>query len=203
VAPSTKTASAQRRWRELAAEAESCTACDLFRDATQTVFGAGDVGAAVVLVGEQPGDVEDLEGVPFAGPAGRMLDEVLEELGVDRSAVYVTNAVKHFKWKPRGKRRIHQKPNASEIEACHPWLERELAVVDPRLVVAMGATAARAVLGRPVTISSVRGRILDEAEPPAVVTIHPSAILRARDDREAMRRGFRDDLALAFGSVER
>lgn len=183
----------------VAAEAAGCTRCDLYRRATQTVFGEGTVGARLLLVGEQPGDSEDRDGHPFVGPAGRVLDAALREAGVDPVDVYVTNAVKHFKWEPRGKRRIHKRPSASEIQACHTWLEQEVALVRPRVVVCLGATAARAVLGRPTTISSVRGQVLDRAgDVPVVVTIHPSAVLRARDDaRAAARRGLVSDLALA------
>jgi DNA polymerase len=157
-----------------------------------------------VLVGEAPGDVEDREGEPFVGPAGRVLDDILDELGVDRRTLYVTNAVKHFKWTPRGKRRIHQKPNAAEIVACHQWLERELAAVRPNVVVALGATAARSVLGRPVTISTTRGQVLHDHDPTVVVTIHPSAILRADgSDRRSMTTGLRNDLRLAFEHAHR
>ena len=183
-----------------AAEAAECTRCDLYRRATQTVFGEGRVGAPIMLVGEQPGDREDLDGHPFVGPAGRLLDAALDEAGLGSRDVYVTNAVKHFKWEPRGKRRIHKKPSAVEIQACHLWLEEELRLVEPDVVVCLGTTAARAVLGRPTTISSVRGQVIEAPDgTPAVVTIHPSAVLRARDgeDRTALRRGLVADLALA------
>jgi DNA polymerase len=187
----------------VAAEAAGCTRCDLYRRATQTVFGEGAVGARLLLVGEQPGDREDLDGHPFVGPAGRVLETALAEAGVHPADVYVTNAVKHFKWEPRGKRRIHKRPSAGEIQACHTWLEQEVALVRPRVVVCLGATAARAVLGRPATISSVRGQVLDgPGEVPVVVTIHPSAVLRAPDDaRAAARRGLVSDLALAHGAA--
>ncbi|HEX6425669.1 MAG TPA: UdgX family uracil-DNA binding protein [Acidimicrobiales bacterium] len=187
------------RLEAVAAEAAGCTRCDLYRRATQTVFGEGTVDARLLLVGEQPGDSEDRDGHPFVGPAGRVLEAALRDAGVDPVDVYVTNAVKHFKWEPRGKRRIHKRPSASEIQACHTWLEQEVALVRPRVVVCLGATAARAVLGRPTTISSVRGQVLDSAgDVPVVVTIHPSAVLRARDDaRAAARRGLVSDLALA------
>lgn len=189
----------RRSLTTLAQAAAGCTDCDLYRDATQTVFGRGTARASVVLVGEAPGDVEDRTGEPFVGPAGRLLEDALDELRIDRRTVYVTNAVKHFKWTPRGKRRIHQKPTAAEVVACHHWLTEELAAVRPAVVVAMGATAARSVLGRPVTISKARGQVLDDLDPPVVVTIHPSAILRAeRDDRSMMAASLRTDLRLAF-----
>ena len=198
------TRTARRSLAQLAAEAAGCTACDLYRDATQTVFGAGPQGAPMLVVGEQPGDIEDQAGEPFVGPAGRLFDEILEEAGIDRSDLYVTNAVKHFKWVARGKRRIHQKPNASEIVACHRWLDAELDVVQPRVVVALGATAARSVLGHPVTIREVRGKVLGELDRDVgvVVTIHPSAVLRADDaDRRAMRTSLADDLRLAMDAA--
>ncbi|HEX6417972.1 MAG TPA: UdgX family uracil-DNA binding protein [Acidimicrobiales bacterium] len=187
------------RLEAVAGEAAGCTRCDLFRRATQTVFGEGAVGARLLLVGEQPGDREDREGHPFVGPAGRVLETALAEAGVPPSDVYVTNAVKHFKWEPRGKRRIHKRPSATEIQACHTWLEQEVELVRPRVVVCLGATAARAVLGRPATISSVRGQLLEgPGDVPVVVTIHPSAVLRAPDeDRAGARRGLVADLALA------
>jgi uracil-DNA glycosylase len=182
-----------------AAEAATCTRCDLYKRATQTVFGEGAVGARLLLVGEQPGDREDIEGHPFVGPAGGLLDRALRDAGIDEGDVYITNAVKHFKWEERGKRRIHKKPSTVEVQACHVWLDEEIRLVDPRVVVCMGATAARAVLGRATTISSVRGQLLEGPDGVAVVvTIHPSAVLRARDDdRRAMRAGLVEDLALA------
>ena len=164
------------------AKAARCRACDLWRRATQTVFGAGDPHAKIMLVGEQPGDQEDRAGQPFVGPAGRVLEEALAAAGVDMAQVYLTNAVKHFKWEPRGKRRLHAKPRISEIQACEPWLEVELSRLRPRVVVCLGTTAARAVLGRPVTVAANRGRVLSTELAPAVfVTAHPSAILRAPD----------------------
>jgi len=167
---------------EARTKAARCRACDLWRRATQTVFGAGDPRAKIVLVGEQPGDQEDRAGKPFVGPAGRVLEEALAAAGVDVAHVYLTNAVKHFKWEPRGKRRIHAKPRLSEIQACEPWLELELSRLQPRVVVCLGTTAARAVLGRPVTVAANRGRVLSTELAPAVfVTAHPSAILRAPD----------------------
>jgi DNA polymerase len=184
----------------LAAEAAGCTRCELYRRATQTVFGEGDPRAALLLVGEQPGDQEDRAGHPFVGPAGRVLDDALAEAGVPAGSTWTTNAVKHFKWTARGKRRIHDKPNASEIQACHTWLEQEIDLVRPEVVVCLGATAARAVLGRPTTIGRVRGQVLDgPGDRPVVVTVHPSAVLRAPDeDRLAMRAGLVADLRLAW-----
>lgn len=186
-----------RSLRALAAAAEGCRGCELYRDATQTVFGAGRAGARLMLVGEQPGDKEDREGEPFVGPAGRLLDKALEEAGIDRSEAYVTNAVKHFKWKPRGKRRLHQTPRAGEIEACKPWLEAEVAAVEPEALLAMGATAGRALFGSKVRVTKDRGRPLESPlAPVAAITIHPSAILRLRehDEREAEFAGFVADL---------
>jgi DNA polymerase len=163
----------------LRAEAADCRNCPLWAPATQTVFGEGPGDAAIVLVGEQPGDQEDLAGRPFVGPAGRVLDRALGEAGLPRDAVFVTNAVKHFKFVPRGKRRLHQKPNSFEIEACRPWLDGEVAAVRPKLVVAMGATAAHAVFGRATPIGRNRGRVIAAADgPPALVTVHPSYLLR-------------------------
>jgi DNA polymerase len=192
--PDTPTLPALRR------AAAGCTACPLHLTGTQTVFGEGVEGARVVLVGEQPGDREDLEGRPFVGPSGRLLDEALEEAGIDRSAAFVTNAVKHFKWQARGKRRIHQKPNAAEIAACRPWLDAELAVVRPDVLVCLGATAAQALLGRGFRVTRDRGRLVDsELAPATLATVHPSSILRAPDE-EARRREralFVDDLRVA------
>jgi uracil-DNA glycosylase family protein len=181
-------------------EAANCRACHLWKDATQTVFGEGPQGAQVMLVGEQPGDREDLAGKPFVGPAGQMLDRGLEEAGIDRNKVYVTNAVKHFKFVPRGKIRLHQKPNTSEIKACRPWYERELAAIKPDLVVAMGATAAQCVFGKITPINKNRGRLIDLDDGiKALVTVHPSYLLRLPDAdakaREYQR--FVDDLKIA------
>jgi uracil-DNA glycosylase len=171
--------------RKLREAASDCRACPLWKDATQTVFGEGPAKAAVVLVGEQPGDREDQEGRPFVGPAGRVLDDALEEAGIDRKQVYVTNAVKHFKWKARGKRRIHQKPNAEEISACRPWLDAELSVLEPDVLVALGATAAQALLGRGFRVTRDRGVPVDsDLAPNVLATVHPSSILRARDEAE-------------------
>ena len=174
--------------------AKVCRGCELWRDATQTVFGEGPADAELVFVGEQPGDHEDKLGRPFVGPAGRIFDRALAEVGIDRSRVYVTNAVKHFKWEPRGKRRIHQKPNAAELTACRPWLDAELAVVAPKVLVCLGATAAQALLGRAFRVTKQRGTPIDSPLASVVVaTIHPSAILRARD-RDAEYAGFVADL---------
>jgi DNA polymerase len=162
--------------------AQGCTACDLYKNATQAVLGEGPRQAPAFLVGEQPGDQEDLAGKPFVGPAGRVLDEVLLEAGIARGEVYVTNAVKHFKWEPRGKRRIHQKPTLSEVKACRPWLETELAIVKPRVIVCLGATAAQSLMGPQFRITRDRGRFFETPwEAWLTATIHPSAILRMPD----------------------
>ncbi|MBW3593553.1 MAG: UdgX family uracil-DNA binding protein [Actinobacteria bacterium] len=175
--------------------AAGCTACDLWRTGTQTVFGEGAVASEVMFVGEQPGDQEDLQGRPFVGPAGRVLDEGMVEAGIDRGKAYVTNAVKHFKWEPRGKRRIHQKPNAAEMAACRPWLEAELAVVRPRVLVPLGATAAQSLLGRQFRVTKQRGiPIESEIAPYVLATVHPSSILRAPDE-EARREAYADFVA--------
>ena len=170
---------------------KGCKACDLYKRGTQTVFGEGPSRAEIMFVGEQPGDSEDLAGHPFVGPAGRLLDRALEEAGIDRSRVYVTNVVKHFKWEPRGKRRIHAKPNAGEIGACRPWLDTEVLLVKPRVLVCLGATAAQALLGRGFKVTRQRGTFVESPLAPLVTaTIHPSSILRAPDDesrREEMR----------------
>lgn len=170
---------------------KGCKACDLYKRGTQTVFGEGPARADIMMVGEQPGDAEDVAGHPFVGPAGRLLDRALDEAGIDRSRVYVTNVVKHFKWEPRGKRRIHAKPNAAEIGACRPWLETEIALVKPRVLVCLGATAAQALLGRGFKVTRQRGEFVASALAPLVTaTIHPSSILRAPDDesrRQEMR----------------
>ena len=182
------------RLREASA---GCRGCHLWEQATQTVFGEGARGAEVMFVGEQPGDQEDLAGKPFVGPAGRILDQALEEAGIDRRQTYVTNVVKHFKWQPRGKRRIHQKPNWAEMAACRPWLEAELDVVEPDVVVCLGATAAQALLGRDFRVSRQRGELVDSPLARYVLaTVHPSSILRQRDDasREAEYAAFVEDL---------
>jgi DNA polymerase len=180
--------------REAAAQ---CRACDLYKTGTQTVFGEGAQHAELMFVGEQPGDREDREGKPFVGPAGRVLDEALEQAGIDRNRVYITNAVKHFKWKPQGKRRLHQKPNAAEINACRPWLDAEIALLKPHLLVLLGATAAQALLGRDFRVSVQRGELIERPGlPPAMATVHPSSILRAPDDesRELEMAAFVQDL---------
>jgi uracil-DNA glycosylase len=190
--------------KELRAAAAGCRACDLWRTGTQTVFGEGRKNAEVMMVGEQPGDREDLEGKPFVGPAGRVLDTALEEVGIDRDLVYVTNVVKHFKWRPRGKRRIHQKPNLEEIGACRPWLDSELAVVKPRVLVCLGSTAAQALLGRQFRVTRERGRFVESPLAPRVTaTVHPSSILRAGDDdeRAAAMTDFVDDLRVVAAEV--
>jgi uracil-DNA glycosylase family protein len=175
--------------REVAA---GCKACDLYARGTQTVFGEGPRKAEIMMVGEQPGDAEDIAGHPFVGPAGKLLDKALAEAGIDRGVVYVTNVVKHFKWESRGKRRIHAKPNAAEISACRPWLETEIALVKPRVLVCLGATAAQTLLGKAFKVSKQRGEFVASTLAPLVTaTVHPSSILRAPDDesrREEMRR---------------
>lgn len=193
-----------RSFKSLRQAVQSCRGCDLYKDATQAVFGEGRKGAELMLVGEQPGDKEDLAGEPFVGPAGRLLDRALEEAGIDRSQAYVTNAVKHFKWKPRGKRRLHQTPRAGEIEACKPWLEAEVEAIEPRALLAMGATAARSLFGSKVKVLKDRGRQIDSPlAPMAAVTIHPSAILRLRehDEREAEFAAFVADLEGVAGAL--
>jgi DNA polymerase len=187
----------RRTLRGLREAAAGCKACDLWQRGTQTVFGAGAAKARVMLVGEQPGNDEDLKGKPFVGPAGKLLDKALELAGIDRRTVYVTNVVKHFKWEPRGKRRIHAKPNAQEIRACRPWLEAELDLVHPDVIVCLGATAAQALLGRSFRVSQERGRFAPSPLARAVTaTVHPSSILRAPDDetRRAEMKRFVEDL---------
>jgi DNA polymerase len=186
-----------RSLEELRADAADCKACDLWKTGTQTVFGEGEPTAEIVFVGEQPGDKEDLAGRPFVGPAGRVLDEALAAAGIDRSLAYVTNAVKHFKWVARGKRRIHQKPNAVELAACRPWLDAELAVLRPRVLVPLGATAAQALLGRQFRVTKQRGvPVESDLAPYVLATVHPSSILRQEtdEDREAAMRDLIADL---------
>jgi uracil-DNA glycosylase family protein len=183
--------------QKLREQAAGCQACDLWRTGTQTVFGEGGEQAEVMMVGEQPGDREDIEGHPFVGPAGRVLDQGLEQVGIDRDLVYVTNVVKHFKWRPRGKRRIHQKPNAEEIRACRQWLDAELETVRPRVLVCLGSVAAQALLGRQFRVTRERGRFVESPLAERVIaTVHPSSILRAPDEeaREAAMRDFVADL---------
>src|SRR5256885_2778602 len=185
-------------------------ACDLYKTGTQTVFGEGRKAARAMLIGEQPGDSEDKIGRPFVGPAGKLLDKSLEAAGIDRGLVYVTNVVKHFKWVPRGKRRLHEKPNAREIAACRPWLEAEIAVVKPRVLVLLGATAAQAILGKSFKVTQQRGELLaSDLAPQVMATVHPSSLLRAPDDETRRRetRRFVEDLAriaplLADGRAE-
>jgi len=181
---------------DLRAEAKGCRACDLWKIGTQTVFGEGAERSRVMFVGEQPGDQEDLAGRPFIGPAGKLLDRALEEAGIDRDSVYMTNVVKHFKWKPRGKRRIHEKPAAKEINACIPWLDGEIAVIQPEIIVCLGATAAQALLGKDFRVTKERGKWIDtEGGVKIIATVHPSSILRAPGDaREIEYREFVNDL---------
>ena len=185
------------------AEAADCTMCELYRIATQTVFGEGPSAADVMLVGEQPGDKEDRAGRPFVGPAGRVLDEALERAEIDRGAVYVTNAVKHFRNEPRGKKRIHRKPALAHIRACEPWLTSEISLVQPRVIVALGATAVQALLPRDVRVTDARGTLFRDRTPPTLVTVHPSSILRVRDadDREAQMDAFVSDLRAVHAAL--
>jgi DNA polymerase len=185
---------------ELAADEAACQRCPLYRDATQAVPGVGSVKARLMIVGEQPGDQEDLQGLPFVGPAGKVLDAALERAGIDRSTCFVTNAVKHFKFEPRGKRRLHRTPNAHEIDRCRWWFEQERRLVRPQLIVALGATAARSVFGRPVKIGETRGRIIElDGSVGALVTVHPSYLLRIREeeDKKAAWKAFLADLRVA------
>jgi uracil-DNA glycosylase len=188
----------RRTLEALRESAARCQACDLYRTGTQTVFGEGLKQADVMFIGEQPGDQEDRAGQPFVGPAGRVLDEALQEVGIDRDNVYVTNVVKHFKWLARGKKRIHSKPNAREIRACRPWLDAELQVIQPRVIVCLGATAAQALLGASFRVTQQRGQPLSDTRlaPTVIATVHPASILRAPDpeSREAEGRAFVDDL---------
>lgn len=182
---------------DLQKAAKHCEACELYKHATQTVFGEGAPRAKVILIGEQPGDQEDREGRPFVGPAGKLLDDVLEEVGIDRGKVYVTNAVKHFKWEPRGKRRIHKKPSAMEIAACRPWLDAEIAAIHPKVIVCLGATAAQTLLGRDFRVTERRGEfVASHLAPYMMATVHPSSILRAPDEeaRHEARKSFAADM---------
>jgi DNA polymerase len=189
----------------LKAAADGCMGCDLYKYATQTVFGEGQIRASeVMFVGEQPGDEEDLEGHPFVGPAGRLFNKALEEAGIDREKTYVTNVVKHFKWKPRGKRRIHEKPRAGEIRACEPWLAAELEVVHPSILVCLGATAAQALLGKDFRVTQMRGQwLISPHAEKTLATVHPSSILRAPDAeaREVQYAEFVKDLRLVAGEL--
>ena len=189
-----------RSVQQLREAAASCQACDLWVEATQTVFGEGSEHSRMMLVGEQPGDQEDLQGKPFVGPAGRLLERALDEAGIDRRRVYITNAVKHFRFTRRGKRRLHEKPNAGQIRACRPWLDGEIEAVRPRIIVLLGATAAQAVMGPAFRVSKQRGEVLNSpAGVPVVATVHPSSILRAADDesRGAAMSSFIGDLRVA------
>jgi DNA polymerase len=190
---------------QVRAAAAGCRACDLWKLGTQTVFGEGAERAELMLVGEQPGDKEDLAGRPFVGPAGRVLDDALQQAGIDRSGVYMTNAVKHFKWEPRGKRRLHKRPDAAEVSACRPWLDREIELVGPRVVVCLGATAAQALLGRGFRVTRQRGELFPQPAGHVVTaTVHPSSILRARDaaSRQAEMAAFVEDLRVASGQLQ-
>lgn len=185
---------------KVAAAAKQCTACPLYKNATQTVFGDGPKRATMLMIGEQPGDYEDVAGKPFVGPAGKILDRALEEAGINRAEVYVTNAVKHFKWEPRGKRRIHQKPSARDIAACRPWLEAELRLVEPKLVVVLGSTAAQTIFGPSFRVTKQRGKLLSAPLASRVVaTVHPSSLLRQPDEasREREYKHFVADLRVA------
>ena len=186
--------------------AQDCTACHLYKHATQTVFGEGPKKAPIMLVGEQPGDYEDVAGKPFVGPAGKIMDRALEEAGIDRKTVYVTNAVKHFKWNPRGKRRIHQKPNSREVAACRPWLEAELRIVRPKLLVVLGSTAGQAIFGPSFRVTRERGKVLSSKFAPKVVaTVHPSSLLRQPDEESRHREyaRFVSDLRIAVKAAAR
>jgi uracil-DNA glycosylase family protein len=197
-APETKSISA------LTSVAKKCTACPLYKNATQTVFGEGPKSARMMLVGEQPGDYEDVKGKPFVGPAGKLLDRALDEAGIDRTQVYVTNTVKHFKWEPRGKRRIHKKPSARDIAACRPWLEAELRAVQPHVLVCLGSTAAQAIFGPQFRVTKQRGEVLESSfAQRTVATVHPSALLRAPDDETRHREYalFVNDLRVALQAV--
>jgi len=191
-------------WPALCEAARHCTACHLYQHATQTVFGEGPTEASIMLIGEQPGDYEDVVGKPFVGPAGKIMDRALAEAGIDRKEVYVTNAVKHFKWEPRGKRRLHKKPNSREIAACRPWLEAELTIVSPKLLVCLGATAAQAIFGPSFRVTRGRGKILSsDLAPKTIATVHPSSLLR-QPDEESRRREFQrfvSDLRTASRAV--
>jgi len=196
---------ASNSWSTVQEAAKDCTACHLYKNATQTVFGEGPKKAPIMLIGEQPGDYEDVAGKPFVGPAGKIMDRALDEAGIDRKQVYVTNAVKHFKWEPRGKRRIHQKPNSREVAACRPWLEAELRIVKPKLVVALGATAGQAIFGPSFRVTKERGKLLSSKLAPRVVaTVHPSSLLRQPDEesRDREYKNFVADLKVAVKAAD-
>jgi len=186
-------------YRSLSEASDHCKGCDIYKNATQAVFGEGDLHAPVMFVGEQPGDEEDVKGHPFVGPAGRLFDKALVEAGIDRSQTYVTNAVKHFKWKPAGKRRLHEKPKASEVAACRPWLDAEITIIEPHILVFLGATAAQSLLGPSFRVTQMRGRWLDsELAANVLATVHPSSVLRAPDAqaREQQYSAFIADLEI-------
>lgn len=193
----------RKTWDSLVKAAGKCEGCDLFRNVTQTVFGQGPIDARMVLLGETPGDKEDQAGHPFVGPAGRLLDEGLEQAGLTRGEIYVTNVVKHFKWEPSGSRRLHARPSARQISACRPWLEAELAFIQPEVIVCLGATAAQSMLGSSFRITKQRGKLLSGNGAKIVATFHPSAVLRAPDssDRQRMRDQFFHDLKIAAQSL--
>jgi len=193
----------ERSLSALREAAQGCRGCDLWERATQAVFGEGPRGAAVMLVGEQPGNAEDLAGRPFVGPAGRLLDEALDAAGIDRKRVFVTNAVKHFKWEPRGKLRIHAKPNSREVAACRPWLEAEVSTVHPKLLIALGATAAQSILGPSFRVTRQRGMLLGSPFGRVVATVHPASILRAPDPESRQRENelFVADLRVAAAAL--
>ena len=186
-------------------QAKNCKACPLWRNATQTVFGEGNARARIILVGEQPGDMEDVKGRPFVGPAGAVLDKALADAGLDREELYVTNAVKHFKWEPRGKRRLHKTPAQQEIEACRQWLNREIEAIEPDLIVCLGGTASRAVFGRAVKLAEMRGKTIARDDAPAVLlTVHPSYILRVpSQSRDEVYDQFVRDLKIAAAHLRR
>jgi uracil-DNA glycosylase family protein len=196
---------AEFTYPEFKRAAARCKGCELYKFATQTVFGEGGLGSDLMFVGEQPGDEEDLSGHPFVGPAGRLFNKALEEAGIDRERAYVTNAVKHFKWKPQGKRRLHERPRASEVEACLPWLAAEMDLIKPRILVCLGATAAQALLGKQFRVTKERGLWLDSPMAEKLLaTVHPSSVLRARDSesREAQYREFVDDLRIVAKELD-
>ncbi|HTI69602.1 MAG TPA: UdgX family uracil-DNA binding protein [Candidatus Limnocylindria bacterium] len=197
--PISPTSAAHPSLEALKEEASRCQACSLWANATQTVFGEGPTTSAIVFIGEVPGNDEDLAGRPFVGPAGQLFDEVLEEVGLDRESVYVTNTVKHFKWEPAAKRRLHKKPSAREAAACRPWLDAEIKAINPRIIVCLGATAAQAILGRDFRVTAQRGEPLPSALAPIVIaTVHPASILRTPgpEDRHKAREAFKRDLSV-------
>jgi len=193
----------RRTLKTLRQAAQGCRGCDLWMRGTQTVFGEGKPGGEIMMVGEQPGNDEDLQGRPFVGPAGKILDRALGAAGIDREDVYLTNAVKHFKWEPRGKRRIHKKPSATEISACRPWLDEEINAVRPKVIVCLGATAAQALLGRNFKVTQARGKVISTGGIPIIATVHPSSILRSPDEesRHAEMAMLIDDLRVVASHI--